>query len=596
MDKHENQLAKQVALLQATIDALPFDIWCKDEEGRYLLVNQSFEQYAGKTKEEILGKKDHDLFPEEEADEYVAGDKATLTGNLAGYHEIDMKNGTYKEEHKRLCIIDKDMRGIAGCNRDITDRILATQCLEQSEERFRTIFEKSQIGIGIYDSVTGIALHVNDRLVEILGRPRHELLSCDWKEYSHEEDIPENLEKTKLLREGIIDRFSIDKRYVRPDGSIAWINLIVTPYTAEENKTQCHLCMIYDITAQKKAEEANRYLNYHDQLTGLYNRRFYDEELVRLDQAYNLPITLVMADVNGLKLTNDAFGHLEGDQMLQRISAIMQSQCRAEDVIARIGGDEFILLLPQTTYQEAEQVMNRIQNALKQDKTNHFICSVSFGQATKEKEGESIKEIYMIAEDRMYREKLTESRSMRYETIRIVRETLFQKNKREQMHCERVSRLCQALGEAMGFNLSDVLELKTAGLLHDIGKIGVEESLLNKTEKLTPAEWEEVKRHAEIGYHILTSASEFAGIAEYVLCHHERIDGTGYPRNLPASKIPIQSKIISIADAYDAMTRLRTYRNIMSKEEAVLEIQKNAGTQFDPEIARIFIKEVLGCS
>jgi len=279
--------------------------------------------------------------------------------------------------------------------------------------------------------------------------------------------------------------------------------------------------------------------------------------------------------------------------MLKRIGVILKKECRPDDIIARIGGDEFILLLPKTSSAQAEGIIKRIDQCIRSEKWGNIVFSVSFGFATKKIAKEDMKNIYMQAEDRMYRDKLSESRSMRYETIKIIRETLFQKNKREQLHCERVSELCEEIGKAMKLSFGEVMELKTAGLLHDIGKIGIDQNLLNKAGSLSSTEWEDMERHPEIGYHILSSVNEFAAIAEYILCHHERPDGKGYPRNLQESEIPVQSKIISIADSYDAMTSERAYKSSLTKEEAVQEIRKNIGTQFDPEIASLFIEKVL---
>ncbi len=725
MDNKEKELRKAISRLQAVIDTFPFDIWCKDPDGKYLLVNKSFVEYTGKPKEEIIGKKDHDLYPKEEADAYVASDLATMKGKTYGYYEVNMHNGKFKEEFKKPCLDETgNLIGTAGFNRDITDKKtlhdalvesersksillsnlpgvayrcendekwtmtflsqgcysltgykpeellagedltyydlilpeylpvlfqkwrddvdsnristdeypmrtasgqikwvweqsrgvydaqgnavasegfitditdkkLSEQALMKSEERFRTIFEKSQIGIGIYDSISGIAYHINNRLTEIFGRSQEEILRLNWAEYSHPDDIEENIHKMNLLNHNLIDGFSLDKRFIKPDGSVIWTNLIVTPFQSEDTDHPCHLCMINDITAQKLAEEETIYLSYHDQLTGLYNRRFYDEELKRLDAERNLPISLIMADVNGLKLTNDAFGHMAGDQLLKNIGKIMKRECRSDDIVARIGGDEFILLLPRTSALEAEGIIRRIHDAIQQEKWGGIICSVSFGTGTKRSPSEDMKKIYILAEDCMYRDKLSESRSMRNEMIKIIRETLYQKNEREQQHCERVSSLCESIGSSMGLSQSEVMDLKTAGLLHDIGKIGIDENLLNKSGRLTKAEWEDMHRHPEIGYHILSSVNEFAAIAEYVLCHHERVDGNGYPRNLQYSEIPLQSKIISIADSYDAMTSERTYKRTLTKEEAVEEIKKNIGLQFDPEIAGVFIENVL---
>lgn len=190
----------------------------------------------------------------------------------------------------------------------------------------------------------------------------------------------------------------------------------------------------------------------------------------------------------------------------------------------------------------------------------------------------------MKAEYHMYHNKLEESTQMRIETIKLITKTLFQKSSREKSHCERVSKLCELMGNALNMSEEAVNELKTAGLLHDIGKIAIDEALLNKPGSLTESEWADIKRHPEIGYHIMKSVNEYAPIAKYVLLHHERIDGKGYPRQLKDEEIPIQAKIISIADAYDAMTNYRTYKKRLSKSEVIEELKKNESTQFDSKL------------
>ena len=193
----------------------------------------------------------------------------------------------------------------------------------------------------------------------------------------------------------------------------------------------------------------------------------------------------------------------------------------------------------------------------------------------------------------MYKKKLFESPSMRGKTINAIISTLHEKNKREEQHSHRVSALCKSMGKAIGLPEGEIEELKTVGLLHDIGKIAIEENILNKPGKLTDDEWEEIKRHPEIGYRILSTVNDMSEMAEYVLAHHERWDGRGYPKGLKGEEIPFQSRIIAIADAYDAMTSERSYRSALSEEIAIEELQKNAGIQFDPELIRIFIEKVL---
>lgn len=336
-------------------------------------------------------------------------------------------------------------------------------------------------------------------------------------------------------------------------------------------------------------------LSYHDQLTDLYNRRFFEEEINRLDTKRNLPVTVVIADVNGLKLTNDAFGHFVGDKLLQKSADVFKKECRADDIIARIGGDEFAILLPKTDSREAMRIVRRIQEAVTQDASENMILSISFGFSTKYETEEEMIEVIKKAEDHMYNNKLTESIKIRSRTLEIIKKKLYGKNEREQRHSERVSQLCRDIGIEMHMNQTQLDELETAGLLHDIGKIAIEERILNKESELDHTEMAKMRRHAEIGYHILSSVSELTQVAHYVLAHQERWDGTGYPKQLQGESIPIQSRIIAIADAFDAMTSVSPFRDAINTEDAVLEILNNAGLQFDPDIVKIFIEKVLNC-
>lgn len=310
----------------------------------------------------------------------------------------------------------------------------------------------------------------------------------------------------------------------------------------------------------------------------------------------NLPLTIVMADVNGLKLVNDSFGHAAGDELLKKVSEIIKKGCRYNDIIARLGGDEFVILLPKTDIYETEQIVKNINALALKETVNAVNISISFGYGTKKKEEEKIEEILKKAEDYMYKKKLFESPSMRGKTIGVIISTLHEKNKREEEHSHRVSMLCQDMGHALGLTESETEELKTIGLLHDIGKIAIEENILNKSEELTEDEWQEIKRHSEIGYRILNTVNDMLEISEYVLYHHERWDGKGYPKGLKGEEIPLQSRIITIIDAYDAMTSQRSYRSALSEESAIEELKINAGTQFDPDLIRIFIEKVLNKS
>ena len=345
-----------------------------------------------------------------------------------------------------------------------------------------------------------------------------------------------------------------------------------------------------DITLEKKALERIEHLSYRDQLTGLYNRHFYSEELSRLDVERNLPFSVAMIDVNGLKLTNDAFGHLSGDRLLNCIADVLKDECRADDIICRVGGDEFVVLLPGTSHKDAELIVKRIYRAIERQKVDKVIVSASIGWGTKIHKDQEMDDVLRKAEDYMYKKKVTESQSMRNQTIKSIMQTLNESDIAEKIHSERVSGICKDIGQFMGLDGETIKELEIAGLLHDIGKIAIDNSILNKLGSLTEIEFIDVKRHAEVSYQILRSADVYARMAEAVLSHHERWDGNGYPRGLANQRIPLIARIIAVADAYEAMTGQRPYKNAVGHEEALEELKRCSATQFDPDIVQAFIQ------
>lgn len=348
-----------------------------------------------------------------------------------------------------------------------------------------------------------------------------------------------------------------------------------------------------DITEQKKKEAEIFHLSYHDQLTGLYNRRFYEEELLRLDHKRNLPLTIVMGDVNGLKLVNDSFGHVMGDQLLKKVAELLTKGCREDDIIARLAGDEFVILLPKTDAFETKQIIKRIRELSLSEKVGSVDISISFGFETKSNEDENIEEIFKNAEDFMYKKKLFEGPRMRGKTINAIINSLYEQNEREEDHSYRVSAICKSMGEALGLTHEENEELKTVGLLHDIGKIGVDEAVINKVGLLTEEENDELKRHSEIGYRMLNTVNGMSDIANYVLHHHERWDGKGYPKGLKGEEIPFVSRIISISDAYDEMSYENSTPSPSQKVAIIEKLQKGAGVEFDPMLVTVFIEKVL---
>jgi len=370
-------------------------------------------------------------------------------------------------------------------------------------------------------------------------------------------------------------------------------NVNDTPSNKNSGKGGDVVIVYRNYSELKHKDRLIKYLSFHDQLTGLYNRRFYQEEMKRLDKERNIPISILMADINGLKLVNDAYGYKAGDELIRKIAGIISRECRADDIIARIGGDEFAIILPGTNPDQARRFAARISEAMAYEKPDKVIPSLAIGFAVKQDVSDNIDDIFRNAEDDMNRQKLSESASVKSRTIVLILNALYERNSLEMSHSKRVGQLCEELASQMLFKRDDANQLRTAGILHDIGKIRIDESILKKPEELDENEWHEVMKHPETGYRILSSVNGFSEIAVYVKQHQERWDGLGYPDALKGDEISVQARIISVASAYAAMTSEKPYGKALSEDQAILEIKKNSGTQFDPEVAKIFVEKVL---
>ncbi|MGI6113073.1 MAG: HD domain-containing phosphohydrolase [Mahellales bacterium] len=348
-----------------------------------------------------------------------------------------------------------------------------------------------------------------------------------------------------------------------------------------------------DITEKRQREEKIKYLSYHDKLTGLYNRAYFEEQIKEADRKGQLPFSIIMGDLNGLKMVNDAFGHSEGDKLLKRVALILQGVCRQRDIVCRIGGDEFVVLLPGVNKEEAMDIMARIKNRCKEEPPDPIQPSIALGLATKDDIGQDMQFILKQAEDRMYHNKLLSSKEIKNSIISTLMKILKERTHETEEHSRRLKKLSTELGKVFGLTDKEINELELLSFLHDIGKISIPRHILHKKGKLTADEWDIVKRHCEIGYRITAAAPELATIAEAILSHHECWDGSGYPLGLKGETIPITSRIISVVDAFDAMTNPRSYRSAMSKDQAIIELRNKAGTQFDPRIVKDFINIVL---
>lgn len=351
------------------------------------------------------------------------------------------------------------------------------------------------------------------------------------------------------------------------------------------------IVVVRNITERKKAEEQLKYLSLHDALTGLYNRAYFEQEMQRLNTGWRyFPVSIIVCDIDGLKLVNDILGHKTGDRLIAKAADIIRKCFRQGEMIARIGGDEFAVLLPNSGQRVARNAGIRLRKAFAAYNTRGggLPLSISIGYDVGQRDT-AVQDIFKKADDCMYREKLHRSRSVRSAIIQNLIETLETRDLTDKQRAGRMQKLVMSIATALRLSRQSVIDLSLLAQFHDIGNVGVPERILFKAGLLSSEEIIEMQRHCEIGYRIAESAPELQHIADWILKHHEWFDGNGYPLGLSGEHIPLESRIIAIIDAYDAMTSNRPYRKAMAHEKAVAELKRCSGTQFDPHLVAEFI-------
>ncbi len=486
-------------------------------------------------------------------------------------------------------MIDKTtgaVNGIVEFARDITDRKQAEEDLKASEQRYREILSTMEEGYYEVD-LNGNFVFFNESLYRQSGYSSEELMGESYKRFYKN---PDEVFKTynRVYRTGKPET-GVDWPVITSDGRIIYVEVSISLHRDEKGEPIGFRGVARDITQRRQAEERIRHLSFHDQLTGLYNRHFLEVEMERLNTERQLPISIIMADLNGLKLVNDTYGHHAGDEMLKRVAAILKSVCREDDLIARFGGDEFVLYLPRTEENEALKISSRIEESCRKEQVNIMPVSLSSGVAVKISAEQELPDVLREAEDNMYQNKLTESRSGKSAIVNTLLKTLAEKSFETEAHTRNMQEAAIKIGEKLGLPNSELHRLHLLITLHDIGKINLPEHLLTKMGALENEELEVLKKHCEIGYRIARASGDFAHVAEDILAHHERWDGSGYPQGLKGEDIPLLARIAALVDAYEVMINGRPYKKAMQLEAIKAELKKSAGTHFDPKLVEIFL-------
>ena len=468
----------------------------------------------------------------------------------------------------------------------------AEKALRESEEHYRRIIETAEEGIWIIDAEK-IVVFTNKKIVQMIGYAPDEMRGKSFLEFTDEEGgalIKRKMEDHPLRLNG-----QYDFKFRKKDGTDLWTIMSISPIFDRMGESRSVLIMVTDITERKKAEEQLKYLSLRDPLTGLYNRAFFEEGMRRLDVNRFVPVGIIICDLDGLKLVNDTLGHKAGDSMLTAAAEVIKESFRGGDVAARVGGDEFAVLLPNSNRAVVESACHRMRDAISRYNASHSdpSISLSIGFAVSGEKSITMNDLYKEADHNMYREKLQSGQSTRKSMVHTLKKALEDRDFMSEGHANRLKTLMTAFASTIGLSKHLTEDLVLFAQFHDIGKVGVPDSILSKPEKLTPEEYTEMKRHSEIGYRIAQSSPDLAPIADLILKHHEWWNGKGYPLGLKEEEIPLGCSLLAIADAYESMTSLRPYRKPMSHRDAIKELKKCAGTQFNPELVDKFIRAML---
>lgn len=576
-------------IFKLLVDNIPQPIWIKDLDLRFIYVNKEYEEIYKGINKNFIGRNDEEIF-----DGVVNEDCHRYCKKVINTLEPLTEEGYLDGRRRKVTIVplieDGKLIAIAGIYANLNIINEKDKIIEERENILKVVmdtlpgrvFYKDKNGRYVYVNKQFDEFYNKEGIGEVVGKTNFEIHPSEELAIKYTREDNEVIEtKNSIKAETIL---------YSDDGKEIYTEAVKVPVMDKDGEVAGVVGLILDVTEKKEAEENLKRLSFTDILTGLYNRTYFEEKAQELLREEYLPVGVIMGDANGLKLVNDTLGHSQGDELLKLIADLLKEVCKEEQLIFRTGGDEFVILVPNTTEYECEHIIRKIFKQCRNYKHDLIDVSISLGSSITDNLNKSIYDALKEADDKVYRQKLLQKNSLSSSMMYSLQMGLQTKSLETEEHTDRVLEHSLAIGERLYLPMSVMDELTLVAKLHDIGKIGISEDILLKQGKLTDDEFEIVKTHAEKGYRIIKASNQLDNVAKGVLTHHERWDGKGYPLELKGEGIPLIARIVSVADSYDAMINNAIYKKTLSKEEAIEEMKRCAGKQFDPNIVKIFVE------
>lgn len=575
-------------MYESFLNSVPWPVWVVKIDLKLSCINKCCEDMFDIKLNNVIGKKISEVFPIdriEMCNKQIIECLKTLKFQTVEY-EI---NGVYFQNIIFPILNDEgDPQAVMGTIIDITERKLKEVEVEKQKNILRTIIDAVPEYI-FYKDKESKFIGYNKKFRDFYEKVGiKEIIGKTDLDIYNDKDVAANFVKQDQIIMKTKKATYYEHKIENENGKEIIQENIKIPVIDKNGEAWGLVGVSRDITERKNMEKKLRYISERDMLTGLYNRYSFEEKIKSLNYEEYLPLGIIMGDVNGLKIVNDTLGHLDGDNLLKAIAKILKEICDPNGYVFRWGGDEFMILLPNCSEAKSEKIIKDITQKCKQAEYKFMQLSIALGEAIRHSIDDNIYDCITKVEEKVYRQKLLEKKSIKSSIMDSLKRSLEEKNMETNEHTERVVKYALEIGKRLNLKISELDELELAASLHDIGKIGISEEILLKPGKLTKEEFEIMKTHTEKGARIISASGELGNVAQGVLKHHEKWDGTGYPLGISGEQIPLMARIINVADSYDVMTSDRVYKKAMSEKEAIIELKRCAGKQFDPQIVKCF--------